>query len=125
VTSRRTLGIAALAFLVLGTGPTVGDVGGCGRTATDLDLDRFAQARKTLDCSRCTECGLRSTRCAHACDDKAPSDVVIPSTCRPLLHDGQVCLRALESASCNDYALYMDDDAPATPSECEFCQEVQ
>ena len=49
-------------------------------------------------------------------------DVFIPQTCRPLLHDGEVCLRALNAASCSDYATFVDDDAPALPSECEFCR---
>jgi hypothetical protein len=31
-------------------------------------------------------------------------------------------LRALAAASCDTYATYVDDDAPATPTECDFCQ---
>jgi hypothetical protein len=38
-----------------------------------------------------------------------------------LVHDGEVCLRALEVAACDDYALFMDDVAPSLPTECNFC----
>jgi hypothetical protein len=27
----------------------------------------------------------------------------------------------LEAASCDDYATFVDDFAPAIPSECDFC----
>jgi hypothetical protein len=37
------------------------------------------------------------------------------------VHDGEVCLRVLLHASCDDYASYMNDRAPAAPSECQFC----
>ena len=119
---KRHLVLCSLLFLVFGTGPTVGDVGGCGKTATELDEGRFAGGRKTVDCQRCKDCALRSERCTRACDPKAASDVSFPSTCRPLLHDGEACLRALLAASCSDYATYVDDLAPAVPSECDFCQ---
>jgi len=120
---RAAVALAALAFLVLGTGPTVGDVGGCGRTATELDEARFGRARKVVDCQRCRDCSLFAMRCTRACDATSPNDVAFPATCRPLLHDGEVCLHALLVASCGDYTMYVDDDAPAVPSECEFCRE--
>jgi hypothetical protein len=106
---------------VLSMAPTVGDVGGCGREATDLDPAVFAQAKKDMDCQRCGDCGLGSARCASACDPKQPPETSLPQTCRPLLHDGEVCIRALHAASCSDYASYMDDVAPTVPSECDFC----
>jgi hypothetical protein len=118
---RRQVVIVALCAVVFGAGPTVGDVGACGRTATDLDEASFARARKQVDCRRCTECGLRTQTCARACDASQPSDVFIPSTCHPLQHDGEVCLHALDAASCGDYARYVDDAAPAAPTECQFC----
>ena len=119
----RRLGwsLVALVSLVFGTGPTVGDIGSCGRSTTLLDAAAFAAARKGRDCERCGACGLRSTRCTRACDPKASPDFVLPSTCFPLERDGEVCLRALEAASCDDYAAFMDDAAPAVPSECAFC----
>jgi len=121
---RRTLVLTALLFLVFGTGPTVGDVGGCGKTATELDEGAFRRARKIVDCRRCGACGLSTPRCARACDEKDPGDVAFPSTCRPLYHDGEVCLNALVAARCSDYARYVDDAAPEVPSECAFCREA-
>lgn len=113
---------AAAIFLALGTGPTVGDVGGCGRTAAELDESRFANGRKNMDCRRCSECRLDMPRCARACDRSKPPDSFFPPTCHPLVHDGEVCLRALLVASCADYASYVDDLSPAVPSECTFCR---
>jgi hypothetical protein len=104
--------------------PTAGDVGGCGTTPTALDPGIFAAARKTEDCQRCTACGLSTPRCLRACDPGAPPETIVPSTCAPLQHDGEVCLRALDAASCSSYATYVDPIAPATPSECDFCRNV-
>ena len=119
---RRELGAIALVALAFVAAPTPGDVGGCGKTATALSPKAFANGRKTVDCRRCTECGLHTQRCARACDPAAPSDVDVPDTCHPIFHDGEVCLDALLAASCSDYAAYVDDVAPATPSECTFCR---
>jgi len=107
---RRAL-VVILALLC--AAPTAGDVGGCGRSVNELDPARFGVARKLEDCQRCTECGITTQRCTHACDPKAPSDVLIPATCKPLFHDGEVCLRALNAASCEDYATFEDDNAPS------------
>lgn len=120
MTRRRVLVAAILG--VLSMAPTVGDVGGCGRQATELDGAAFGQARKELDCERCGACGLGTSRCQGACDATQPPETALPQTCRPLLHDGEVCIRALGAASCDDYASYMDDVAPSLPSECEFCR---
>jgi hypothetical protein len=122
VIARRETVVLALVALAFVAAPTPGDVGGCGKTATALSPSGFARGRKTVDCRRCTDCDLHTQRCARACDPSAPSDVQIPDTCHPLLHDGEVCLDALLAASCSDYATYMDDVAPATPSECTFCR---
>lgn len=122
---RRTLVVTALVALVFGAAPTAGDVGSCGKTATDIDESRFANARKTLDCRRCKECKLTSNRCAAACDPNVPSDVSFGLTCRPLFHDAEVCLDALTVASCKDYARYMSDDERLVPGECDFCRGVE
>ena len=61
--------IAVLGVLLMA--PTVGDTGGCGRTAVELEHDRYANARKLHDCTRCEECGLETARCLRACDPKA------------------------------------------------------
>ena len=121
---RRELAFAAVLALVFGAAPTVGDIGACGATAVALDESAFAAQRKALDCRRCTECGLSTQACASACDPKAPSSVGFPNTCFPLQHDGDVCLHALEYASCDDYASYVSDEDPTVPSECDFCHVV-
>jgi len=118
----RKLLAAALVALALGTGPTVGDVGGCGATAEPLSVASFAKARKQVDCQRCQSCGLTNLRCRAACDSRAGSDVAFASSCRPLVTDGEVCLHALQAASCDDYAIYIDDAVAAVPTECEFCR---
>jgi hypothetical protein len=122
VTRRRIAGLGVVALGLLSLAPTTGDVGGCGATVTELDEARFARARKLVDCQRCTECGIPTQRCAAACDPKAPNEVGFPARCFPLQHDGEVCLDALLSSSCADYALYVDDAVRAVPTECEFCK---
>lgn len=107
---------------VLCMAPTPGDVGGCGAEVTALDRDRFAAARKREDCLRCAECGLTTPRCARACDPKKAPETAIPASCLPLQHDGEACLRALDAASCDAYATYVDEARPVTPSECGFCK---
>jgi hypothetical protein len=121
---RRELVVVAGLAVAFGAAPTVGDVGACGRMAVELDSKTFATARKNLDCERCQECGLSSQTCQNACDPNAPSNVGWPGTCHPLQHDGDVCLRALHAAGCNDYAAYVDDTAPTVPTECDFCHLV-
>ena len=116
---------SSLAVMVLGVmvmAPTVGDAGACGRTASELDRDTYASGRKSLDCRRCGECGITNDRCTRACDPSALPDVELPATCQPLYFDGVVCLRALEAASCDAFATYVDDVGPAIPSECDFCK---
>lgn len=115
-----TLVVAVLGVLSLA--PTAGDVGGCGSEASLLDVAAFSRARKQEDCEHCTTCGLTTSRCVRACDPKAPSDVALPATCRPLLHDGEVCIRAIHAGSCTDWAKWVDETAPTIPSECEFCR---
>jgi hypothetical protein len=121
---RRELAWAGALALLFGAAPTVGDVGSCGRAATDLDQQTFASARKAVDCRRCSECRLTSQICPSVCDPNVPSDVGWPATCHPLEHDGEVCLRALRAASCNDYAGFLSDVAPSVPTECDFCHLI-
>jgi hypothetical protein len=113
-----------VALALLTAAPTVGDIGSCSTTPTLLDEGLYANARKVIDCRRCTECGLTTRTCVRACNQNLPSDVSWPSTCHPLFHDGDVCVRALEAASCSDYAGFVDDVAPTQPSECDFCHLV-
>jgi hypothetical protein len=114
-----------LAIVVLGVlsmAPTAGDVGGCGTEVTALEPATFALVRKDLDCERCRECGIGSARCERACDPATSPETSIPATCQPLMHDGEVCIRALKSASCDAYATYVADVSPKAPSECQFCK---
>jgi hypothetical protein len=94
----------------------------CGAQAEEISEDRYVVSRKRTDCRRCTACGLQTKRCVAACDEKAPPDIDLPSSCHPLVRDAQVCLNALVAASCGAYASYVDDNAPSSPSECDFCR---
>ncbi|MDP9035410.1 MAG: hypothetical protein M3O50_11440 [Myxococcota bacterium] len=118
---RGELAFAAVLALAFGAGPTVGDIGSCGRGATELARVSFEQARKNVDCRRCSGCGLTTQTCRSECDADASTRIAWPSTCRPLQHDGEACLRALEAAGCTDYASFVDDFAPTLPTECDFC----
>jgi hypothetical protein len=121
---RVFMALAALACLA----PTPGDIGGCGAPARNLDAPRFFAVKQKFDCQGCHRCGLLTEACAVACrggltatdggDAQAP---LFPELCYPLVHDGQVCLRALEAASCDEYRRYMADVEPEVPTECNFC----
>lgn len=113
--------VGVLLCAALSLAPTVGDVGGCGTDPTLLEPEIYAYARKVRDCAKCQECGVGSMRCARACDEEAAPEFVLPPTCRPLLHDGEVCLRALDAASCETFARYVADEGATSPSECNFC----
>jgi hypothetical protein len=120
---RYQLALACFAFLFC-TAPTPGDIGGCGQKPAELDPGIFFASKAYIDCQRCGECGLTSNACKNACDDDPtayPSS--FPDRCLPLVHDGEVCLRALLSASCSDYGEYTRDDSPTVPTECNFCPE--
>ncbi len=116
---RRRHAILMALAVVLGMGPTVGDIGSCGQDPAPLDPHTFFDIKAGLDCERCSECGLRTRLCDRACNQ--PPATNFPQGCRPLVHDGEVCLRALIHASCDDYISYMNDTAPTAPSECQFC----
>lgn len=113
--------VLALFALVFCTAPTPGDIGGCGQAPDILDARTFFVNKKSIDCTRCDDCSLASDACDTACDDTKPVPSAFPKGCVPLVHDGEVCLRALQHASCSDYMTYMDDSSPATASECNFC----
>lgn len=119
--SKSWAGRVLLALLaVLSAAPTAGDIGSCGQTAVPLDVTKFSRDKEIIDCSRCGECALSSAACKKACDKK--NDVTpFPEGCFPLVHDGEVCLDALQAASCSDYAGYERDQSPTIPTECNFC----
>ena len=118
----RILASGVMVFALLSTAATAGDVGAWGRTATLLQRGRYENARKLQDCARCTECGIANDRCRRACDRTFAPDIQLPATCRPIEHDGEVCLRAIDAVDCDRFATYVDDVAPSSPSECEFCK---
>jgi hypothetical protein len=112
----------AVATLVLGAtaAPTAGDIGGCGQEAVLLDAARFFEIKQVVDCERCTECTLFTRACDRACGT-ATIEGSFPEGCYPLVHDGEVCIRALESTSCSDFADFVADSSPTIPTECDFC----
>ncbi len=105
--------------VVFGMGPTVGDIGSCGQQIDELDAPTFFELKARIDCDRCRECDFGGMLCNRACNGTPAT--AFSSGCRPLVHDGEVCLRALLHASCDDYADYTNDAAPTAPSECQFC----
>lgn len=117
IVARIVLGVIAVGFC---TAPVPGDIGGCAQARQELDPEAFFRKKAYIDCEQCTSCGLRTAACDQACAGGVPNRV-FPPDCRPLVHDGQVCLNALRSASCDDYDTYMSDQSPTVPTECEFC----
>jgi hypothetical protein len=111
----------ALVLVVLCMAPTPGDVGGCGQEPQELDAPVFFATKQEIDCDRCRECGILTESCRRACDEDEPPEQAFPEGCRPLVHDGEVCLRALRAAACDEYAEHMADSTPTAPSECNFC----
>jgi hypothetical protein len=102
--------------------PTPGDIGGCGEHAQTLDPPTFFELKRERDCQKCTECRFTTEYCRSVCsaDYEAPT---LPEGCVPLVHDGEVCLDALEAASCDEYRDYVSDQGRLAPSECQFCPE--
>ena len=117
--NRAIHGLTIFLAIVFGMGPTVGDIGSCNQEVDALDPALFFAIKARIDCTRCEECELSSTPCRTACTAAAPTAFL--RGCRPLVHDGEVCLHALLHASCDDYASYTDESRPTAPSECQFC----
>jgi hypothetical protein len=117
LSARLLLCFVLLAFCAA---PAPGDVGGCNQTAQELDPDAFFASKQSIDCERCLGCSLSSSSCDSACG-AVPIKGEFAEGCVPLVHDGEVCLRALQTASCKQYATFVRDQAPAVPTECDFC----
>jgi hypothetical protein len=111
--------LTILMAVVFGMGPTVGDIGSCSQDVDALDPVLFFALKARIDCMRCGDCSLSGKQCEAACT-AAPATSFLPG-CRPLVHDGEVCLHALTHASCDDYASYTDETRSTAPSECQFC----
>ena len=114
-------GWAVIVTGILCAAPVPGDIGACGQQVEPLSPVLFFESKQRIDCTRCSECGLSTATCGRACSDRPPENDSFPEGCVPLLHDGEVCLRALLGASCGDYPAYVDDLDPTVPSECDFC----
>lgn len=106
----------ALAFCAA---PVPGDAGGCSQRAQELDVEAFFDIKQGIDCDRCRECGLSSEACDVSC--ARTSEASLPLGCIPLVHDAEVCLRALIAASCQEYRGHMRDVGATAPTECNFC----
>lgn len=119
---RAKVALACLALLLC-MASTPGDVGGCGQKPAELDAPTFFASKANLDCQRCDECRLVRASCTNACQFPESYPAAFPDQCEPFVHDGEVCLRALLYASCDDYASYMSDTRPSVPTECNFCPE--
>lgn len=111
------IGFVALAFCAA---PTPGDVGGCGQEAQELDAEIFFSSLQDSQCRQCRDCGLTTAACERACGDVLVQSE-FPKDCVPLVHDGEVCLRAVQHAGCGDVRDFMSDSSPSIPTECNFC----
>ena len=115
---RCLLGLLSLLFCAA---PVPGDVGGCGQSPDQLDPQVFFATKRDIDCRKCQQCGFPTLACQEACSEQAVVPADFPEGCVPLVHDGEVCLRALHFAACDAYRSYIDDGAPSVPTECNFC----
>lgn len=122
----RRWSIVKLSLLVLlfVAGPTAGDIGSCGQEIAQLDPVKFFSEKQAIDCRQCQDCDFSSAACELACGTVL-LESTFPADCFPLVHDGEVCLNALRTADCDDYAAYVDDLAPTVPTECNFCPPDQ
>ncbi len=116
----RLGGVLLLAALC--AAPTPGDIGGCGQHAQPLDPPTFFELKREHDCQKCTECQFTTEYCQSVCS-AAYELPTLPEGCVPLVHDGEVCLDALEAADCEEYRDYVSDQGRLSPSECQFCPE--
>ena len=103
--------------------PTPGDIGGCGQSSEQLKATTFFHSKRVLECRRCHECDVAFQYCVDACDDSLAVPDSFALGCFPLVHDGDVCLRAIEHASCSTFMDYVHDDPRlrSSPTECNFC----
>ncbi len=123
---RRQTSVRLLFVLGLGAlcaAPTPGDVGGCGQHPEVLDGPIFFERKRELDCQKCGDCRFDSEFCGDVC---SPATVAaeFPTGCVPLVHDGEVCLNAIDAAGCDEYEDYSKDQGRLSPSECLFCPEL-
>jgi hypothetical protein len=112
---------ALAALFVLCAAPTPGDIGGCGQSVQPLGAEPFYERKREIDCEKCGECDFSTDFCSQACDPDEPPPEDFPEGCEPIVHDGEVCLNALEATGCGDYEAYVKDKGREAPNECRFC----
>jgi len=88
-----------------------------------LDPAAFFAAKQARDCEKCGDCNFHTDYCSNVCSS-AYEPPGFPPGCVPLVHDGEVCLDALEAAGCSEYEDYTKDQGRLVPTECQFCPEV-
>ncbi len=101
--------------------PTPGDIGGCGQRVQPLGAEPFFEAKKDIDCEKCKDCKYSTEFCDDACDKDSEVPTDFPEGCEPIVHDGEVCLNALEATGCSEYESYVRDEKREAPNECRFC----
>jgi hypothetical protein len=111
----------ALAVVLFCAAPTPGDVGGCGQRVQPLDPTAFFERKKATDCKMCRECDFTTDFCKDACDEELEPKSEFLEGCEPIVHDGEVCLNALDAAGCGEYEEFVRDENRKAPNECRFC----
>jgi hypothetical protein len=117
-------GVVRLVFafvFLLCAAPTPGDIGGCGQRVQPLGAEPFYESKKKIDCAKCGECSFSTNFCKTACDPDEAVPENFPEGCDPIVHDGEVCLNALEASGCDDYEAFVKDEGRQAPNECRFC----
>ena len=117
---KRANHLLLVTLVVLCAAPTAGDIGSCGQEPEDLDAFKFFSRKGGIDLARCDECGFDTGICRARRRGELEAKE-FPEHCFPLVHDGEVCLNALEDADCDEYAAYVRDEGPTVPTECNFC----
>jgi hypothetical protein len=112
-----------IVLAILAAAPTVGDVGGCGTKAEPLDATKFFTQRLDLACSRCDECGILAPGCKNACSRNRIVPHTFPEGCNPVVHDGEVCINAVEALSCSAFDDFIERGI--VPTECDFCPQPE
>ena len=115
--------VLATVVVLFCAAPAPGDIGGCGQRVQPLGPEPFFAAKKEIDCAKCEECSFSTNFCESACDDDVAPQTEFPAGCNPIVHDGEVCLNALEATGCGGYEDYVRDSGRQSPNECRFCPE--
>ena len=113
--------VRAISVVLFCAAPTPGDIGGCGQRVQPLGAKPFFEAKQDIDCAKCEECKFTTDFCDDACDENFEVPREFAEGCDPIVHDGEVCLNALEAAGCGQYEKYVRDENREAPNECRFC----